>query len=155
MFTDIVDSTGRASELGDGAWRDLLAAHDETVRRELRRFRGIEVKTTGDGFLATFTGTPSSALHCGASIVAAARQLGVEVRVGIHTGECELIGDDVGGVAVHIASRISALAEPGEVLASSAVAGAVAGGQFDFEERGAHALKGIPGSWQLFAFRSS
>ena len=111
MFTDIVDATARAASIGDGRWRDLLAHHDEQVRTELTRFGGREVKTVGDGFLATFDGPPSRALRCALAITAAARELGVEVRVGIHTGECELIGDDVGGMAVHIASRVSELAQ--------------------------------------------
>jgi class 3 adenylate cyclase len=151
MFTDIAHSTVRAAQLGDGAWRDLLAEHDKAVRKELARFGGHEVKTTGDGFLITFGGTPSSALRCASSIVAATADLGVAVRIGMHTGECELIGEDVGGMAVHIASRIGGVAEPGEVLVSSAVSGAVAGGHFDFDDRGARELKGVPGLWQTFA----
>jgi class 3 adenylate cyclase len=151
MFTDIADSTVRAAQLGDGAWRDLLADHDKAVRRELALFGGDEVKTTGDGFLVTFAGTPSSALRCAGSIVAATADIGVRVRIGMHTGECELIGDDVGGLAVHIASRIGSAAEPGEILVSSAVSGAVAGGHFDFDDRGARELKGVPGRWQTFA----
>ncbi len=150
MFTDIVDATARAAELGDGRWRDLLARHDEEVRRQLGRFDGHEVKTVGDGFLATFDGPPSRALRCALAITAAARELGVEVRIGIHTGECELIGDDVGGMAVHIASRVSALATPGEVLVSGTVFGTVVGGPFEFTDRGFHALKGVPGRWPLF-----
>ena len=110
MFTDIVGATARAAKLGDGRWRDLLADHDARVREQLARFGGHEVKTVGDGFLVTFAGPPSRALRCGLAITAATRQLGIEVRVGIHTGECELIGEDVGGMAVHIASRINALA---------------------------------------------
>ncbi len=151
MFTDIVDSTLRASELGDGRWRDLLALHDEALRKELSRFGGREVKTTGDGFLATFAGPPSSALRCARAITAAARELAVEVRIGVHTGECELIGEDVGGMAVHIASRVGGLAGSGEVLVSSAVYGAVVGGPFTFEDRDDYELKGVPGRWQLFA----
>ena len=130
MFTDIVDATARAAELGDGRWRDLLARHDEDVRKELHRFGGREVKTVGDGFLATFAGPPSRALRCAPAITGAARELGVEVRVGMHTGECELIGDDVGGMAVHIASRVSGLAGAGEVLVSGTVFGTVVGGPF-------------------------
>jgi class 3 adenylate cyclase len=151
MFTDIVDATARAAELGDARWRDLLARHDEKLRKELLRFDGREVKATGDGFLATFAGPPSRALRCALAITESARELGIEVRVGIHTGECELIGDDVGGMAVHIASRVSGLAGPGEVLASGTVFGTVVGGPFTFEERGFHALKGVPGRWPLFA----
>ncbi len=151
MFTDIVDATARAAELGDGRWRDLLARHDEDVRTELARFGGREVKTVGDGFLATFDGPPSRALRCALAITRAARELGVEVRVGMHTGECELIGDDVGGMAVHIAARVGGLAGPGEVLVSGTVFGTVVGGPFTFEDRGLHELKGVPGRWPLFA----
>jgi class 3 adenylate cyclase len=153
MFTDIVDSTTRASELGDDRWRDLLAEHDQLVRRDLSRFGGRAVKTTGDGFLATFDGPPSSALRCAQSIVAAARELGIEVRIGLHTGECELIGDDIGGMAVHIASRIGSRAGAGEVLVSGPLSAMVVGGPFSFEDRGSHELKGVPGGWQLFALR--
>lgn len=150
MFTDIVDATARAAELGDRRWRDLLARHDEELRKELHRFDGREVKTVGDGFLATFAGPPSRALRCALAITESARELGVEVRVGIHTGECELIGDDVGGMAVHIASRVSALAGGGEVLVSGTVFGTVVGGPFTFTDRGFHELKGVPGRWPLF-----
>lgn len=151
MFTDIVDATARAAELGDSRWRDLLARHDEELRDELRRFDGREVKTVGDGFLATFAGPPSRALRCALAITESAHELGVQVRVGIHTGECELIGDDVGGMAVHIASRVAALAGPGEVLVSGTVFGTVVGGPFAFDDRGYHELKGVPGRWPLFA----
>jgi class 3 adenylate cyclase len=151
MFTDIVDSTRRAAELGDAGWRDLLARHDAVVRKELARYGGREIKTMGDGFLATFASTPSAALRCAAAVSDAASEIGVEVRVGIHTGECELIGEDVGGMAVHIASRVNGLAKAGEVLASIAVSSAVAGGPFAFEPRGTHELKGVPGEWPLQA----
>jgi class 3 adenylate cyclase len=151
MFTDIVDATARAAELGDRRWRDLLAQHDRDVREELARFDGREVKTVGDGFLATFDGPPSRALRCARAITRAARDLGIHVRIGIHTGECELIGDDVGGMAVHIASRVSGLAGPGEILVSGTVFGTVVGGPFTFEDRGFHELKGVPGRWPLFA----
>jgi class 3 adenylate cyclase/pimeloyl-ACP methyl ester carboxylesterase len=151
LFTDIVDATARAAKLGDGRWRDLLAQHDEQVRAQLARFGGHAVKTVGDGFLATFDGPPSRALRCALAITAAARELDMEVRVGMHTGECELIGEDVGGMAVHIASRVSALAAPGEVLVSGTVFGTVVGGPFAFEDRGFHELKGVPGRWPLFA----
>jgi class 3 adenylate cyclase len=151
MFTDIVDATARAAELGDGRWRALLARHDEQVRRQLERFDGREVKTVGDGFLATFDGPPSRALRCAMAITEAARALGIEVRIGIHTGECELIGDDVGGMAVHIASRVSGLAGAGEVLVSGTVFGTVVGGPFVFVDRGFHDLKGVPGPWPLFS----
>jgi class 3 adenylate cyclase len=151
MFTDIVDATARAAELGDGRWRDLLAHHDEEVRKELRRFEGREVKTVGDGFLATFAGPPSRALRCALAITDAAHELGIEVRIGVHTGECELVGDDVGGMAVHIASRVNGLAGAGEVLVSGTVFGTVVGGPFTFEDRGFHELRGVPGRWPLFA----
>jgi len=151
LFTDIVDATARAAERGDGLWRDLLARHDEDVRKELDRFGGCEVKTVGDGFLATFDGPPSRALRCALAINGAARELGIEVRIGMHTGECELIGEDVGGMAVHIASRVNGLARPGEVLVSGTVFGTVVGGPFTFEDRGLHELKGVPGRWPLFS----
>jgi class 3 adenylate cyclase/pimeloyl-ACP methyl ester carboxylesterase len=151
MFTDIVDATAHAARVGDKRWRDLLAQHDREVRQELARFGGREVKTVGDGFLATFDGLPSRALHSALAITVAARRLGVEVRVGMHTGECELIGEDVGGMAVHIASRVSALARAGEVLVSGTVFGTVVGGPFTFEDRGRHELKGVPGHWPLFS----
>jgi len=151
MFTYIVDATARAAELGDGRWRDLLARHDEEVRKELNRFEGREVKTVGDGFLAVFSGPPSRALRCALAITTAAGELGVQVRIGAHTGECELIGEDVGGMAVHIASRVNGLAGPGEVLVSGTVFGTVVGGPFAFEDRGFHELKGVPGRWPLFA----
>ena len=146
MFTDIVDATARAAELGDGRWRDLLAATTRRCARSSRRFDGREVKTVGDGFLATFAGPPSRALRCALAITRAGARLGIEVRVGIHTGECELIGDDVGGMAVHIASRVSGLAGAGEVLVSGTVFGTVVGGPFTFEDRGSHELKG---EWRL------
>ena len=154
IFTDIVGATARAAQLGDRRWRDLLAQHDEGVRAQLARFGGREVKTVGDGFLATFSGPPTRALRCALAIRTAARELGVELRVGIHTGECELIGDDVGGMAVHIASRVSGLAQSGEVLVSGTVYGTVVGGPFGFEDRGMHELKGVTGRWPLFALRA-
>lgn len=154
MFTDIVDATARAASLGDGRWRDLLADHDAHVRAQLARFGGREVKTVGDGFLVTFEGPPSRALRCALAITAAARELEIEVRVGVHTGECELIGEDVAGMAVHIASRVSAIAGADEVLVSGTVFGTVVGGPFAFEERGFHELKGVPGRWPLFALRA-
>jgi len=153
MFTDIVGSTQRAQELGDARWRDLLAAHHGAVRTELTRFRGREVKTLGDGFLATFEG-PARAVRCGQAIAAGARSLGFDVRVGLHTGEVELIGADVGGIAVHIAARVGALATPGEVLASSTVRDLVAGSEIRFVDRGAQHLDGIADEWRLFAAAS-
>lgn len=151
LFTDIVDSTRRASQLGDRRWRDLLEGHDTIVRRELARFRGREVKTVGDGFLATFDG-PARAIRCASAIVGSVGALGIEVRAGLHTGECEVMGQDIGGLAVHIAARVAAAAGPGEVLASRTVTDLVAGSRIEFAERGgARALKGVPGRWQLFA----
>jgi len=154
MFTDIVDATACAARLGDGRWRDLLAEHDTRVREQLVRFGGREIKTVGDGFLVTFQGPPSRALRCSLEIIAVARELNIEVRIGVHTGECELIGEDVGGMAVHIASRVNGLAGPGEVLVSGTVFGTVVGGPFAFEDRGFHELKGVPGRWPLFALGS-
>jgi class 3 adenylate cyclase len=154
MFTDIVGSTQRAAQLGDGPWRNLLEALDAALRRELARFRGREVKTMGDGFLATFDG-PARAIRCGQAIVDSARSLGVEVRIGLHCGEVELIEDDIGGIAVHIAARVGALAGAGEVLVSSTVKDLVAGSGIAFQDRGSHALKGIDDEWRLFAAASS
>jgi class 3 adenylate cyclase/alpha-beta hydrolase superfamily lysophospholipase len=151
MFTDIVDSTVRASELGDQRWRDLLASHDSIVRKELERFSGHEVKTIGDGFLAVFDGAPTRAVRCAHAIARATREIGVDVRAGLHTGECELMGDDVGGMAVHIGARISALAGGGEVFASGTLRDAVIGSPLQFEDRGTHSLKGVPGEWRVFA----
>jgi class 3 adenylate cyclase/alpha-beta hydrolase superfamily lysophospholipase len=150
LFTDIVGSTQRAAALGDRRWRELLDAHHAAVRRELARFRGREVKTTGDGFLAAFDG-PARAVRCAAAIRDAVRQLGIEIRAGLHTGEVELLGDDVGGIAVHIGARVAAEAGPGEVLVSSTVKDLVAGSGLEFDDRGARALKGVPGEWRLFA----
>ncbi len=151
MFTDIVDATTLAARLGDGRWRGLLSQHDSIVRRELGRFGGREVKTVGDGFLATFEGPPSRALRCALAINRAVHELELEIRIGLHTGECELIGEDVGGMAVHIASRIADLAAPGEVLASGTSFGTVVGGPFEFVDRGFHELKGVPGRWPVFS----
>jgi class 3 adenylate cyclase len=154
LFTDIVGSTERAVHVGDRAWRDLLDAHDRIVRRQLEQFRGREVNTVGDGFLATFDG-PGRAIQCARSIRDAVRALGIEVRVGLHTGEVEVRGDDVAGVAVHIGARVSAMADPGEVLVSSTVKDLVAGSGTEFVDRGAHELKGVPGTWTLFKVRNS
>jgi class 3 adenylate cyclase len=151
MFTDIVDATAHAARIGDGRWRDLLAQHDAIVRSELSRFEGREIKTVGDGFLAVFEGPPTRALRCALAVTREARRLGVEVRIGVHTGECELIGEDVGGMAVHIASRVCSLAGASEVLASGTAFGTVVGGPFAFDDRGAHELKGVPGRWPVFA----
>jgi class 3 adenylate cyclase len=150
LFTDIVDSTRRASELGDRGWRDLLVQHDRLVRAELERFRGREVKTTGDGFLAVFDG-PARAVRCARALIDGVRALGIEIRTGIHTGEVEVLGDDVGGLAVHIAARVAGLAEGSEVLVSSTVRDLVAGSGIGFEARGEHELKGVPDPWRVFA----
>jgi len=149
LFTDIVGSTERAASLGDKAWRDVLDQHHASVRRELGHFRGQEISTTGDGFLATFDG-PARAVRCAVAIRDRLRESGLEVRAGVHTGECERMGDNIGGLAVHIGSRVAGLAAPGEVLASSTVKDLVAGSGIVFEDRGAHSLKGIPGEWRLF-----
>ena len=150
LFTDIVDSTRRAGELGDRRWRDLLDSHHAVVRGELARFRGREVKTVGDGFLATFDG-PARAIRCALAVRDAVAGLGLEVRAGLHTGEAEVMGQDVGGIAVHIAARVVAAARAGEVLASSTVRDLVVGSGIEFADRGRHALRGVPGEWRLFA----
>jgi class 3 adenylate cyclase len=150
LFTDLVDSTRRAADLGDRRWHRLLVDHQETVRQQLARFRGREVKTTGDGFLATFDG-PARAIRAGDAIRARLRDLGLEVRVGLHTGEVELLGDDIGGIAVHIAARVMAAAGAGEIVCSRTVKDLVAGSGFAFEDRGARSLKGVPDAWQLYA----
>ena len=149
LFTDIVKSTETAAVLGDQRWRDLLEHHHVMIRRNLVRFRGHEVKTTGDGFLATFDG-PARGVQCAHAIVQDINSLGIEVRAGLHTGECEIIGDDVGGIAVHIGARVAALARAGEVLVSSTVKDLVAGSGLRFDERGTYPLKGIPGEWRIF-----
>jgi class 3 adenylate cyclase len=150
LFTDIVDSTRRAAEIGDRNWHALLDAHDAVVRSQLGRFRGREVSTSGDGFLATFDG-PQRAIRCAMAIRDTVQALGIEVRAGLHTGECEVRGDDIGGIAVHIGARVSALAGPSDVLVSSTLRDLVIGSGLEFEDRGAHGLKGVPGEWNLFA----
>jgi class 3 adenylate cyclase len=150
MFTDIVDSTKRAAELGDRGWRTLLDRHDDTVRQELARFRGHEVKTLGDGFLATFDG-PARAVRCAAAIVDRVRPLGIEVRSGLHTGEIEIQRDDIAGIAVHIAARVAEIARTGEVLVSSTVRDLVAGSGLDFQDRGSHTAKGLSEPLRLFS----
>jgi class 3 adenylate cyclase len=150
IFTDIVGSTQRAAELGDHRWHDLLDNHDRIIRNELGRFRGREVNTAGDGFVATFT-SPSLALDCAAAIVDAVRPLGIEVRAGVHAGEVEMRGADIAGMAVHIAARVSALAGPSEVLVSSTVREIVTGSRRMFTERGEYDLKGVPGRWRVYA----
>jgi class 3 adenylate cyclase len=149
LFTDIVGSTERAAALGDGRWRDLLEQHDAVIRRLLDQYRGREVKTIGDGFLATFDG-PIRAIRCALAARDAVRDLGIEIRAGLHTGEVEWSGDAVRGIAVHIGARVAALAERSEVLVSSTVRDLVAGAALDFEDRGEHALKGVPGSWRVY-----
>jgi pimeloyl-ACP methyl ester carboxylesterase len=150
LFTDIVGSTERATALGDRRWRDLLEQHDRLVRRELDRHRGREVKTTGDGVLATFDG-PARGINCARAICAQVRPLGIEVRAGLHTGECELRNGDIGGIAVHIGARVAGMAGPGEVLVSSTVKDLVVGSGLAFSDRGTHSLKGAPGDWQIYA----
>jgi class 3 adenylate cyclase len=150
LFTDIVASTERAAAAGDRDWRHLLESHDEVVRKELTRFRGREVKQTGDGFLAAFDG-PARAVQCAASITDRVRPLGIDIRAGVHTGECELRGGDVAGMAVHIGARVGARAGSGEVLVSSTVKDLVVGSGLQFEERGLAELKGVPGQWRLYA----
>jgi class 3 adenylate cyclase len=150
LFTDIVDSTRRAAEMGDRNWHALLDAHDAIVRSQLARFRGREVNTSGDGFLAMFDG-PQRAIRCAMAIRDAVQALGLEVRAGLHTGECEIRGEDIGGIAVHIGARVSALAGPNDVLVSSTLRDLVIGSGLKFDERGSHQLKGVPGEWRLFA----
>ena len=150
MFTDIVGSTQRAGMLGDARWRELVARHDELMRSELERHRGREVKTMGDGFLATFDG-PARGIRCARAIADEVRSLDIELRAGLHTGECELIGDDIGGMAVNIGARISGLADADEVLVSSTVKDLVVGSGISFTDRGPRELKGVPGEWHLFA----
>jgi class 3 adenylate cyclase len=150
VFTDIVGSTERVVELGDREWRRVLDRHDDTVRRELARFGGREIKTTGDGFMAAFDG-PERAVRCARSIADAVGTLGLQIRSGLHTGECEVRGDDLGGLAVHVAARVGALAGSGEVLVSGAVKDLLAGSGIIFVNRGVHILRGIPNEWQLFA----
>jgi class 3 adenylate cyclase len=150
LLTDIVGSSERAAELGDRRWRDLLEAHHALVRGELARWRGREVDTAGDGFLATFDG-PARAIRCACAIRDGLHALGVEIRAGLHTGECEIIGGKVGGIAVHTGARVAALAKPGEVLVSGTVRDLIAGSGIELEDRGVQSLKGIPGEWQLLA----
>jgi class 3 adenylate cyclase len=150
LFTDIVRSTERAAELGDRAWRELLERHHAVVRRHLVRFRGREVDTAGDGFCASFDG-PARAIRCACAIVEGMREIELDVRAGLHTGECELVDGKVAGIAVHTGARVASHASPGEVLVSSTVKDLVAGSGIRFDDRGARELKGVPGEWRLFA----
>jgi class 3 adenylate cyclase len=152
MFIDVVRSTERAAAVGDRSWKELLEGFQVVVREEFERFGGREIDTTGDGFLATFDG-PARAVECARAIRDAAHQLGLEVRSGIHTGEVELRGDDIGGIAVHIAARVAALAEPATVWVSRTVTDLVVGAGLRFMDHGDHDLKGVPGSWHLFALQ--
>jgi len=153
LFTDLVESTQRAEQLGDRRWRELLASHDAVVRDELGRFRGREVKFTGDGFLTTFDG-PARAIRCASAIRDGLAALGLEVRAGVHTGEVERHGDDVTGIAVHIAQRVMTIADPGQVVVSRTVADLVAGSDIELRDLGEHALKGVSGPWRLFGVSS-
>jgi len=153
LFTDIVDSTRRAAELGDSKWRLLLNQHDALAERQIARHGGRLVKTTGDGVLATFDG-PARSVRCARAISEGAQALGMEIRAGVHTGEVELRGDDIAGIGVNIAARIEAMAQPGEVLVSRTVTDLVAGSDLEFDSRGEHDLKGVPGRWQVFAARA-
>jgi class 3 adenylate cyclase len=150
LFTDIVGSTEQAAALGDSRWRGLLERHDTLVRDHVQRHRGRSIKSTGDGILATFDG-PARAIRAASSIEESVRNLGIEIRAGLHTGECEMMGDDVGGMAVHIGARVMNAAGPGEVLVSSTVKDLVVGSDIGFDDRGEHELKGVPGAWRLFA----
>lgn len=150
MFTDIAGATQKAAEFGDRVWRDLLQAHHGAIRRELQRFRGKEIDTAGDGFFAVFDG-PARAVRCGKAVIESVRPLGLSLRVGVHTGECEIMGEKYGGIAVHTGARVSAQAEPGEVLVTSTVKDLVAGSGLVFDDRGERQLKGIPGAWHLFS----
>jgi class 3 adenylate cyclase len=154
LFTDIVGSTERAAALGDHAWRELLDLHDRTTRREIERFQGREVKALGDGFLAAFDG-PGRAVRCASAITAEARRIGIEVRCGLHSGECEVRGNDLAGIAVHIGARIGGLAQPGEILVSTTVRDLVIGSGISFHDRGIHSLKGLPDPWQLYSVTSA
>ena len=153
LFTDVVDSTRRAAELGDRAWRELLERHQAIVRSELERWRGREIDTAGDGFLAAFDG-PARAIRCAQAVERASEALGLPVRAGVHTGECEQVNGDLRGIAVHIGARIASLAGAGEVLASGTVKDLVAGSGLDFESLGTRELKGVPDEQRVFRVRS-
>jgi class 3 adenylate cyclase len=154
LFTDLVGSTTRTAELGDREWRELLERHNDLVRMELARFRGVEIDTAGDGFFASFDG-PARAIACAREIVQRMPELGLEARAGIHTGECERVGEKIAGLAVNVGARVSGVAGPGEVLVSSTVKDLVAGSGIEFEDRGTHELKGVPGEWGLYAVSSA
>jgi class 3 adenylate cyclase len=150
VFTDIVGSTERAAQLGDAEWHRVLERHDDLVRRELGRWRGREVKHLGDGFFASFEG-PARAIHCAQAIAEGVRRFGIEIRAGIHTGECERRGDDLAGMAVNIGARVGAAARAGEILVSGTVRDLVVGSGIAFDDRGEHELRGVPGEWRLYA----
>jgi class 3 adenylate cyclase len=150
LFTDIVDSTATAARLGDRRWKELLREHEAIIRRELNRHRGREIHGTGDGVLATFDG-PARAIRCAVAIREAIRETGLQIRAGLHTGEVELHGNDVAGIAVHLGARVAAKAGAGEIFVSRTVVDLVTGSGLEFEDRGSHRLKGIPGDWQLFS----
>jgi class 3 adenylate cyclase len=150
LFTDIVSSTEQLTQMGDRRWKELLVTHDELLRAEVERFRGHLVRSTGDGVLAIYDG-PGRAVRCACALRDAVRPLGLDIRVGLHSGEIELRGDDVAGMAVHIGARVAAIAAPGEVLVSRTVTDLVAGSGIAFEDRGEHELKGVPGTWHLFS----
>jgi len=152
LFTDIVGSTARAAEVGDRRWRELLEQHHALIRRHLARFRGRELDTAGDGFFASFDG-PARAIRCASALTDAVTELGLEIRAGLHTGECELVNGKIGGIAVHIGARVAKEAQAGEVLVSSTVKDLVAGSGLQFRERGSAQLKGVPGEWRLFAVK--
>jgi class 3 adenylate cyclase len=154
LFTDIVGSTERAAELGDRAWRGLLERHNALVQRELTRFQGREIDAAGDGFLATFD-RPARAIQCACTISDSVRELGIEIRAGLHTGECEVMGDVVRGIAVHIGARVMAKAGAGEILVTKTVKDMVAGSDIRCKDRGPHELKGVPGEWRLYAVEVS
>jgi class 3 adenylate cyclase len=153
MFTDIVGATERAAALGDRRWPDLLERHHAVVREQLAQFRGREIDTAGDGFLAAFDG-PARGIRCACAVVREVRRLGLEIRAGLHTGECEVVGEKLAGIAVHLGARVAALAEAGEVFVSATAKDLVAGSGIAFEDRGTQILKGVPGEWRLYAVTS-
>jgi len=150
MFTDIVDSTNQATRLGDDAWRSLLEQHNEISRTQIAHFGGREIKQTGDGFLSSFD-SPTRAIQCAIAIRRATTDIGLQVRIGIHSGECEVLGDDIAGIAVHIAARVEAAATPDEIFVTRTVMESVTGSGLDFTDQGSHDLKGVPGTWHLHA----